>query len=53
MLLIHLDNTVTSCPVINCQTEEEFVSASLPGTSQLMYSAHNGWLFVYNFYTQV
>lgn len=25
MLLIHLDNTVTSCSVNNCPTEEEFV----------------------------
>lgn len=25
MLLIHLDNTVTSCAVSNCSTEEEFV----------------------------
>lgn len=54
MLLIHLDNTVTSCLVSNRPTGEEFVcNPHCQALPDAHYSAHNGWIFVYNFCTQV
>lgn len=54
MLLIHLDNTVTSCSVKNRpQTEKSLSAASVPGTCRGRDSSHNGWLYVDNFCTQV